>query len=397
MFFEDHLGQPAPIPAPPTRENLLAQVAQNLAALAQLLASTDPHALEGEERRHASPTVGWSGTLPPSAQDAWPARPSGSTNASHGDARSLRELINEFLKAKARAQKSDAYLRHARYVLKTFAAGRALRGAHEITSDDVERWIEGQGWEVPTMHRALGALKTCLRWGIKKGYLVDDATERVELPPDLSAQATPKIHTPEQVRKILATCFAIDPDVGRHLAIRYFAGIRGDELNRLDESFVQVDKGHIEVPAFHEQTGLRIAKTSRRRMVKIELVLAAWLKLGGRVRRLSLERIAEVRNFAGVPYSDNAPRKSWVTYHVAFFANMARTALQGGTSEKVIRSNYNAGSVTKEQAEEFWKCYPPKELPDVAGFTWKPHRRSQRELALFALRAKRKLARSARD
>ena len=161
------------------------------------------------------------------------------------------------------------------------------------------------------------------------------------------------IHTPEQVQTVLEKAYALDRDAGRILAVRYFAGVRAAETHRMNEEHI-LPSGYIEVPA-------RIAKTRRRRLVKIQPVLKAWLALGGVLRPMSDMTMRAVIRASKVEWTKNAPRHSFVTYHLAMWQNAAQTALQAGHSEQILFTHYREVA-TKEVARKFWALVPSEKL-----------------------------------
>ena len=71
---------------------------------------------------------------------------------------------------------------------------------------------------------------------------------------------------------MLATARANDPGLVPYLALGVFAGIRPDEIMRLD--WAEVGKTGVEIQAAK-------AKTRKRRIVSVSNNLRAWLSLGG--------------------------------------------------------------------------------------------------------------------
>ena len=76
---------------------------------------------------------------------------------------------------------------------------------------------------------------------------------KLRLPSAPSGHA-PGIHTPEEVRMVLETARKADPDILRHLAVRYFAGVRSAEAHRMVEANILLDRGFIEVPTIKAKT-----------------------------------------------------------------------------------------------------------------------------------------------
>ena len=261
----------------------------------------------------------------------------------------VTELVNEFLRAKARAGRSDRYLRQLKVSLKSFAAGRHQLTLDQVTAADVEKWIYGNGWAVKTSRGYLGDVKGVFAFAIRRGYCDRNPALGVELPV-LDGHGTIEVHTPDQVRQVMDTARRADLDVCRHLAVRYFCGLRTAETHRLRETDIKLDQGLIEVPAIK-------SKTRARRLVRIEPNLRAWLALGGELRPLGPMTVRKVIKLSGVPWPHNVARHSFVSYHLAHFGNAGKTALEAGHSEQMLFAHYRA-LVTPRSAAEFWRIVP---------------------------------------
>ena len=272
------------------------------------------------------------------------------------DPATVRQVVNEFLVAKARAARSDRYLRQLRVSLSSFSRGRALTPIASVGLADVERWVFGQDWTPRTMRGYLADVRTLFHFAQRRGYVASVTPCAVELPAAAGDLEAPGIHTPGQVRAILETARRADLDVMRHLAVRYFTGVRSAEAHRLREENLLLDRGFLEVPAIK-------AKTRRRRLVSIQPALTRWLALGGRLRPVSPDTIRRVVRLAKcdgapVPWPANVTRHSFVSYHLAAFENAGKTALEAGHSETMLFAHYRA-LVSREAAREFWDIAPP--------------------------------------
>jgi integrase len=265
------------------------------------------------------------------------------------DSPGVREVVNEFLIAKARAGRSDRYLRQLRVSLSAFAHGRASRPIADVTCSEVERWLFSRQWKPKTMRGYLTDVRTLFGFALRRGYVRDVNACAVELP-DVPDVAAPGIHTPEEVSTVLEAARRVDLDVMRHLALRYFTGVRSAEAHRMTEENLLLDRGVIEVPA-HK------AKTRRRRLVSIQPVLSSWLALGGQLRPMSDKAWRRVVRASGVSWPANVTRHSFVSYHLAAFESAGKTALEAGHSEAILFAHYRA-VVTTEQAKRFWSLFP---------------------------------------
>lgn len=268
---------------------------------------------------------------------------------SFADAPSLAQCVNELLKAKARAGRTDLYLRNLRLPLKRFVQSMQNRPAWSVTGRDVERWLEAIDAGPKTRKHHLDSVRLLFNHAKRLGWVRDNPALAVELP-RVSAPA-PMIHSPEEVRKVLAAMRRADADVCRFLAVRYFAGLRGSEAQALKPENIQLERGFIEVPAL-------AAKTRRRRLVTLQPNLRAWLELGGRLPVADLQtRMARVARVSGVRWCPNVTRHSFCSYHLAKFQSAAKTALEAGHSEAMLFGHYRE-LVTPEQAEDYFSIRP---------------------------------------
>lgn len=267
----------------------------------------------------------------------------------------VAEAVAEFLAAKARAGRSDRYLRTLRNSLSKFAEGRARRALDSITPAELERWLAQSRWKPRTRRGYLADVRTFYRFAVRRGLCATNPAAAVETP-TVPAGAQPEIHSPAEVRTVLATARRVDPDVCRLLAVRYFAGVRSAESHRLTEENLRGEV--IEVPAAK-------SKTRARRLVKIEPNLAAWLALPGRLPVTNPERVRAVVRAAGVRWPRNVTRHSFCSYHLAHFGNAARTALEAGHSEAILFAHYRE-LVTAEAAAEFWAIVPEAGSPEAS-------------------------------
>ena len=279
----------------------------------------------------------------PPAHSIEPPSPAGNASPS------IRETVNELLRAKARAARSDRYLRQLRVSLGSFSNGRSNHPVASVTVQEVEKWLFNQNWSPKTMRGYCADIRALFRFAMNRGYVKNNPACGIELPSD-APDKPPAIHTPEEVRAVLEFGRRADLDVMRHLAIRYFAGLRSAEAFRLREEDVKAERGFIEVPASK-------AKTRRRRLVRIQPCLGAWLALGGVLRPLGEMTVRKVINASKVPWAHNVTRHSFVSYHLAQFESAAKTALEAGHSETMLFAHYRE-VVTPEDAAKYWAILP---------------------------------------
>lgn len=274
--------------------------------------------------------------------------------ASPTPAQTVVDLCNAFLLAKARAGRSDRYLALLVKELRSFTQGREQRPAASIPSAEIEAWLySNEKWGARTRRNRLLNVRTLFAWAVKRGELVGNPALGVDIPE--VEDPPPSIHTPAEVRAVLEAARLTDLAAMRCLAIRYFAGLRGTEAIALEEKEIQLERGFIEV------TALKAKKTRRgrrRRLVKIEPNLKAWLELGGELPlRQANNRLSWAVQSSGVKWPKNVTRHSFCSYHLAHFGSAARTALEAGHTEEMLFGNYRE-LVTQEEAAGYWQIFP---------------------------------------
>ena len=264
------------------------------------------------------------------------------------DPRGLAAAVNEFLVYQARLARSDRYLRQLRVVFNSLLKGRRDCMVHELTPADVRRWAEAGRWNQGTARRYVADVRGFLEWCRRRQWCQGNAAHEVRIPKAVDTR-TPPIHTPEEVASILESSRA-NLDVTRHLAVRYFAGLRTAEAMALREEDLRIGEGILIVPAAK-------AKTRRRRVVRICPALAAWLDLGGQLRGIRPDTVRQVMRLAGVKCPPNVSRHSWCSYHLALHESAAKTALEAGHAEAMLFAHYRA-LVTQEAATRYFGIRP---------------------------------------
>lgn len=260
------------------------------------------------------------------------------------------DLVNEFLLAKARAGRSDRYLRQLRVCLKNFAGGRARTVLDQVNVAQIEKWLRDQEWSPRTQRGYVADVRTMFNYAVRRGYVERNPASAVELPEVVNENKI-HVHSPEEARQVLETARRADLDICRHLAVRYFAGVRSAEAHRLRESDLKLEHNLIEVPAVK-------SKTRSRRLVTIQPNLRAWLALGGELRAVGDMTVRGIIRLSKVDWQHNVTRHSFCSYHLARFDNAAKTALEAGHTEQMLFKHYRA-LVTPAAAVEYWSITPP--------------------------------------
>jgi site-specific recombinase XerD len=140
----------------------------------------------------------------------------------------------------------------------------------------------------------------------------------------------------------------------KYFSLALFAGIRPDgELQSLPDAAIKLENSIIKIPS-------DVSKNRDTRTVTIQPNLAQWLaKYPGEIVPMNFDNeTAEIRKRFGL--ARDVLRKTFISMHVMAFDSFAKTALEAGNSEKVIRDHY-FGLASKADAQRFWNIVPVTE------------------------------------
>lgn len=157
-------------------------------------------------------------------------------------------------------------------------------------------------------------------------------------------------------KEMTALLNAAEAEVVPALAIGAFAGVRSEELRRLDWGSVNLDEGFIEITAAN-------AKLKRRRLINICPALRLWLaphkQPSGPVFKFQnlTNQFEKAAQRAGIAWKRNGLRHSFISYRVAQIKNFDEVAHEAGNSPQVIKTNYL--KVTTEQEAKAWFAIVP--------------------------------------
>jgi integrase len=179
-----------------------------------------------------------------------------------------------------------------------------------------------------------------------------------------SGEGAIEIYTPQELKLLLSNA---PVKLLPFFAIGAFAGLRSQEIMRMDWSDIRFGQGFIEVAAAK-------AKTASRRLAPLLPTLAAWLlplrqKTGHVVGYTRNDMLCEARQRhckSGIKvggqvfefrWKPNALRHSYASYRLADIKDAARVALEMGNSPAMLFRNYRE-LVTEKQAAEWFAVLP---------------------------------------
>ncbi len=283
----------------------------------------------------------------------------------------LEEAVDAWLLAceGLRPRTLDGYRQTAR-LLKTHLAGKVLTS---ITSDHLQDAVAPLGSTGAATRGRIRNSKAFWRWAAKKGWCDIKVFDGVETPKSGRDHGEIAILTPTTAAHLLATVEAYYPAAVASYALQLFAGIRTEELRRLETQHVSPEG--IELPA-------EVTKRGRRRHITPSPTLKAWLveypfqpcanwrEVDKACRRLSGwdlgSRLLEARDdFEMLPkptlgkWPQNALRHSHASYAVAVGVPLESLLFEFGHagSPAVLREHY-VGRASRKEAIAFFAIGP---------------------------------------
>ena len=264
------------------------------------------------------------------------------------------EVVAELIKIREQDGASVKYLGQLRTTLNRFAA-KFTGPIMEITGPDVDAWLRSLQIAPVTRNSMLRCIKVLFSFAKAQNYLPREKATAVELIHQVRVKLDDVVlFTPEQMTTLLHHA---SPDLAPILAIGAFAGIRMAELNRLDWSAVDLERGFIEI-----RTGQ--AKTASRRVVPISDNLAAWL--APLPRRGKIVRTPDLLTFLPalaralkIDWPRNVLRDSFISYRIAIVQSADQVALEAGNSPSIIFKHYR--ELTTPDVAAKWFSILPKD------------------------------------
>jgi integrase len=268
-----------------------------------------------------------------------------------------------------RPQLSPGYLYIIRKWLEEFAGTFPGHAVCDLSREHLDTYIAGHD-EVSarTRNGRRTVTKMFLKWAVHQDML--PANHRL-----FSASAMTKekqdggeaeFYTPKELRAMLDTASIKTEFAGLLpvIALGGLAGIRLQEIARLEWADVFRVKGHVEISTAK-------SKTRSRRLVTMCPALARWLNTyrdrSGLVWPHALDRWHdEFNTMLGsleISPKRNGLRHAFCTYHFALNANESLTAKEAGNSPQMIHAHYK-GLATAAEARKWFAVKPAKKAGD---------------------------------
>ena len=261
---------------------------------------------------------------------------------------SLAEAASRYLRVREEQNLRPLTLRQIRWKLNLLAEAFGELPCHELTAAMLEGWFAARNWKRSTIEGVLAKIGPFLNWCIRESYCINNPLKYIILPKEDDTQ--PCIFSPAQVSDLMTTATSRKPEMVPYLSLGIFAGVRPEELMRLD--WEDITNHGVSING-HK------AKTRQRRLITVSENLKGWLSLGGDLPPSSRRRRLEaLREEAGVPWGHDIMRHTFASYHLAYHGSPDRTAHELGHRNTQMLYRHYRQVVTREDAEKFWAIWP---------------------------------------
>jgi integrase len=265
---------------------------------------------------------------------------------------SVNQLVDEFIANRRAKGKSEIYIRDLTTRLRRFKEVMGDRIIAEITSADVDHWIQSLNVGPQTQNNFRAVLSAMWTFAVRRGYAATNVIQLVD------KTSVVRDHIPtfsvEQLTTLLA---AAPPEYLPVLAIGAFAGLRPEEINKLQ--WEDLD--------FHERTicvNASASKTRKKRFAEISDNLAAWLEpyadRSGLVAPPNLQKLRRATMKAAniLKWPPDILRHSYASAHFAFHRDPARTAVAMGHRDQSMLLNHYRSLTRPSEASRYWQIAP---------------------------------------
>jgi integrase/recombinase XerD len=264
----------------------------------------------------------------------------------------VNKLVEEFIENRRAKGKSEIYIRDLTTRLRRFKALMGDRIIADITSADVDHWIQSLNVGPQTQNNFRAVLSAMWTFAVRRGYAAGNVIQLVD------KTSVVRDHVPTfSVEQLTSLFVAAPPDYLPVLAIGAFAGLRPEEINKLRWEDLDFQERTIRVNA-------SAAKTRKKRFAEISDNLLAWLQpYAGRTgsvapRNLQKLRRATMKAANIGKWPPDVLRHSFASAHYAFHRDPARTAVIMGHRDQNMLLTHYRDLMRPSEAAKYWQIAP---------------------------------------
>jgi integrase len=262
----------------------------------------------------------------------------------------LGEVIGLCVEAKTVANRRPVYVKELRRSLRKFSQGRETIGIASISPSDIEAYFKDSKFSIRTRETQMSRLGALFSWAERRGLIQFNPVRRldrivIDHPP-------PRILTPEEADRLLMFAENRQPKLFGYIVLGLFAGVRPDELAKLEWSAVDIERALLAVDS-------AASKTRMRRVVPLHPKAVQWIRRvknrAGPVvscnRPHQLQRLAMWMGWEEWP--KDVLRKTCASYLLALHQDAGKVSMWMGHTQTVLYRHYRE-LVRPEDCAAFW-------------------------------------------
>lgn len=221
------------------------------------------------------------------------------------------------------------------------------KNTHEVTREDILALFEANEYTQNTQRGYWMELKLFFDWCMIQDYIGHNPMLSIDKPGKVY-QDIVILKPPSMLQKLLEIADRDYHDMVVPIALKFFAGLRSNELAQINCDDIDISAGYIHICS-------SVSKTKRERYVPIEANLRYILE-----RHMeetfpwSSHKWQKICALAGYEATDNVGRKSYISYHSRNWKDMNLTTENAGNSIGVALTHYQA-LVTDKMAKDYWE------------------------------------------
>lgn len=272
---------------------------------------------------------------------------------------SMTEILKAMLDGLIADKRSPYHIRDIRQRVENFIKAHPKMEIGDVTSTDINTWLRSLKVVGRTRDNIRSSLVNFFNFARTEHYLPKDLETALDDTKNTNEPSKEnEIYTVQEMQQFLYRAREVDIPT---LAIKFFSGVRTEEMIRIRWKHFKFDKNLIFMTR-------DITKTSLQRSIPIFPNLKAWLepyigKPEDRVaeRWVSAHTMSKAWTTAAakleIPYKRNAMRNSYVSYRVAKIRDAQIVAEETGNSAAVIKRDYFT-LATPEESDEWFATMP---------------------------------------
>ena len=281
----------------------------------------------------------------------------------------FREVWEASLASRDAHTFSPDHLRDIKNLSRKFLEKFGDKIVADITADDIENFLR-KNFRSPTQfNKAHRVIHPAFSYALTKGYVSRDPFKAI--PKKKVQKGDISVVTIDQAEKIAELCKGEFADCMPAVMIMMFAGVRPQEIQRLEWGAVKFDLDDPRI-RLTKDVAKGSLETARPRTIHIEPVLLEWLRLvpenqrQGKIIPTNWKRkntaFRAALGLSGARDQDIL-RHSYASFHLAYYNDENRTtASLGHGSSKMLFKHYDA-AVERKPALRFWGLYPDGAKP----------------------------------